>query len=125
MKAHVLVVDDDPDILEALSLVLEDRYDVATARHGKEALARLEARVPDVILLDLMMPVMNGPEFLSCMRQRRWNVPVVVASAGTDLQRHCAELGVDDWLAKPFDARDLEAALERVLARHVAPHSPP
>jgi len=83
-RATVLVVDDDADLREALADVLQESgYDVLTAEHGKAALAVLEGTLPDVILLDLMMPVMDGPTFAVERKKnpRAAGIPVVLFSA--------------------------------------------
>jgi CheY-like chemotaxis protein len=121
----VLVVDDDPDILEAICDILEaEGYDVARARHGEEALARVEARRPDVILLDLMMPVMDGVAFSQALRLRPAvrDVPIVVISADGNPQR-AAAVGATGYLAKPFD---IEALLAQVagITRSTPPAAP-
>ena len=78
---RVLVVDDDPDILDALSEILEvEGYDVQRARNGREALQRLEQAMPDLVLLDLMMPVMDGWAFARS-RARGARPPIIVLSA--------------------------------------------
>jgi CheY-like chemotaxis protein len=109
----VLVVDDDPDILEAICDILEaEGYDVARARHGEEALLRVEVRRPAVILLDLMMPVMDGVAFAQALRLRPAlrDIPIVVISADGNPQR-AASVGATGYLAKPFD---IEALLAQV-----------
>jgi DNA-binding response OmpR family regulator len=111
----VLLVDDDPDILEAMEMALEDSYDVFPARHGAEALRILEGTHADVIVLDLMMPVMNGSEFLRVLRARGDKTPVLVASAGSDLRARSAKMGANACLAKPFEISDLEAKLSQLL----------
>jgi CheY-like chemotaxis protein len=114
----VLVVDDDPDILEAICDVLENEgYRVARARHGEEALERVSERRPDLILLDLMMPVMDGLTFAHKLRDRRVEpeIPVVVVSADGNPQK-AASIGARGFLAKPFD---IEALLSHV-SEHVA-----
>jgi CheY-like chemotaxis protein len=121
----VLVVDDDPDILEAICDILEgEGYRVARARHGEEALVRVEAQRPDVILLDLMMPVMDGVAFSQALRQRPSfrDVPVVVISADGNPQR-AAAVGAVGYLAKPFD---IDALLSQVagLTRAAGSSSP-
>ncbi len=120
--ATVLVVDDDLDILEATSLLLEtEGYDVATARDGREALERLAEGVrPAVILLDLMMPGMNGFEFYERLRRLpgpEAHSPVIVISAAREAGRHAEELGADDVLAKPYELQDLLEKIARQL-RH-------
>ncbi len=112
-RSLVLVVDDDPDILDAICDILEvEGYRVARARHGLEALDRVSEEAPAVILLDLMMPVMDGLAFVTELRQRpeRRRIPIVVISADGNPQR-AAALGAHGYLAKPFD---IEALLTNV-----------
>jgi CheY-like chemotaxis protein len=107
----VLVVDDDPDILDAICDILEgEGYRVARARHGMEALLRVEAERPALILLDLMMPVMDGVAFSHELRLRPAvrDVPIVVISADGNRQR-AASVGATGYLAKPFDIDSLLA----------------
>ncbi len=109
----VLVVDDDPDILEAICDILgTESYRVARARNGMEALERVDAERPDVILLDLMMPVMDGVTFAHALRQRPAvaDVPILVISADGNPQR-AASVNPRGYLAKPFD---IDALLEHV-----------
>ena len=106
----ILVVDDDPDILEALSdILLAEGFAVRRARNGQEALARLTPAPPDLILLDLMMPVMDGFEFSQQMRKRpEWaNVPIVVLSADRNVSSKAREIGAVSHLAKPFELKEL------------------
>ena len=115
----VLVVDDDPDILDAVCDILEgEGYRVARARHGLEALERLEAERPSLVLLDLMMPVMDGPSFATALRQRRMErpVPVVVISADGNPQKAQA-VGAQGYLAKPFDIDALLAQVAELAGR--------
>lgn len=111
----VLVVDDDPDILDAICDILEgEGYRVSRARHGIEALERVTAERPDVILLDLMMPVMDGLAFAQALRTRQRDaaIPIVVISADGNPQR-AAAVGARGFLAKPFD---IDALLAQVAA---------
>jgi two-component system, chemotaxis family, chemotaxis protein CheY len=106
----ILVVDDDPDILDALSEILEaEGYEVDRARHGQEALSRLDQRHPDLILLDLMMPVMDGWEFAQALRRREdgAQVPVVVLSADRQAGAKARVVGARAFLAKPFELNEL------------------
>lgn len=101
----VLVVDDDPDILDAICDILEvEQYRVARARNGVEALERVQAERPSVILLDLMMPVMDGVTFARVLRERSYarDVPILVISADGNPAR-AASVGARGYLAKPFD----------------------
>ena len=109
----VLVVDDDPDILEAICDVLErEGYRVARARQGQEALDRVGEERPGAILLDLMMPVMDGVAFAEALRARTGGapIPIVVISADGNPQRAEA-VGAQGYLAKPFD---IDALLAQV-----------
>jgi len=111
----VLVVDDDPDILEAICDILgTESYRVARARNGLEALERVVSERPDVILLDLMMPVMDGVTFARALRERPAlsDVPILVISADGNPQR-AASVNARGYLAKPFD---IDALLSQVVA---------
>lgn len=117
IRPLVLVVDDDADILEAICDVLEvEGYRVARARHGAEALEAIDAEVPSLVLLDLMMPVMDGPAFARALRARPSgaDVPIVVISADGNPAR-AVPLGARAYLAKPFDI-DAMLSLVALLA---------
>ena len=114
----VLVVDDDPDILEALSEILEaEGFEIRRARNGKEALERLEPDPPNLILLDLMMPVMDGWEFAQRMRQKPTvaGIPLIVLSADRNVGSKAADIGAVGHLAKPFELNDLLDMVRRSL----------
>lgn len=118
IRPLVLVVDDDPDILEAICDILGgEGYRVARARHGLEALERMTEETPSVILLDLMMPVMDGLAFAQALRDRGLGgrVPILVISADGNPSR-AASVGAAGYLAKPFD---IDALLRQVS--HMAP----
>src|SRR5262249_49816030 len=102
----ILVVDDDPDILEALTEILADEgFEVLAARHGEEALAHFATRPPDLVLLDLMMPVMDGWEFASRMRKNPdWaSVPILVLSADRNGGGKAREMGAIGYLRRPLE----------------------
>ena len=114
----VLIVDDDPAIQRLIELTLiGEGYETRLAGNGEEALAVLDDWTPDVILLDLMMPVMDGRAFRAAQRERglRINVPVIVLSAARDGGAAIEELGAAAEVSKPFDPDDLVAAIERCL----------
>ncbi|HEX8434015.1 response regulator [Archangium sp.] len=116
----VLVVDDDPDILEALSEILEaEGFEIRRARNGKEALERLEPHPPQLILLDLMMPVMDGWEFAQRMRQRPpvATIPIIVLSADRNVGSKATDIGAVGHLAKPFELNDLLDMVRRALSQ--------
>jgi CheY-like chemotaxis protein len=115
----VLVVDDDPDILEALSEILEaEGFEIRRARNGKEALERLSPEPPQLILLDLMMPVMDGWEFAQRLRQLPESVshiPIIVLSADRNVSNKATGIGAAGYLAKPFELNDLLDMVRRAL----------
>ncbi|WP_257458549.1 response regulator [Archangium lipolyticum] len=116
----MLVVDDDPDILEALSEILEaEGFEIRRARNGKEALERLEPDPPQLILLDLMMPVMDGWEFAQRMRQKPnvANIPLIVLSADRNVGSKATDIGAVGHLAKPFELNDLLEMVRRSLGQ--------
>ena len=113
---HVLVVEDEPAILAFLAWTLEDEgYSVATATNGREALAEMQRRTPDVLLLDLMMPVMDGWEVIAACRadpaMRR--LPIVVLSAVYN-GRLWERPDVQAFMPKPFDIDALLATIRDV-----------
>ncbi len=103
----VLIVDDDPDIRSLLRAALAgEGYGVRVAANGVEALADLDHERPDLILLDLMMPVMDGVQFYERFRAREnggARVPVVLISAGHGLSQTAHAMGTDGYVPKPFD----------------------
>jgi two-component system response regulator MprA len=124
---RVLVVEDEPSIRAIITDLLRfEGYEVRDAGHGLEALSMLEAWRPDAIVLDLMMPVMNGWAFAEAAHQVLGPTdvpPILVASASPDLADAAASLrkfGVRAAVAKPFDVDVLLAALERLIVRTTA-----
>ena len=116
---RVLLVDDEPRILLFLKSRLKaSRYEVLTASNGLEALEQLEAQEPDIIVLDVVMPQMDGFETLKQIRASS-SVPVIILSAkeaSADKVRGL-DLGADDYLAKPFSPDELVARIEAVRRR--------
>jgi two-component system chemotaxis response regulator CheY len=114
---RVLVVDDDPDIRELLFTALEDEgFEVVPAANGREALSLIATFRPDVIILDLMMPVMDGWQFASEMRAREEDIPIVLLSAARDLRAHAKTLAAAEIIEKPFDLSELLPKIARVAS---------
>jgi CheY-like chemotaxis protein len=116
---HVLVVDDDPHIRDFLSQALDDEgYMVSCANDGQHALdqLRLQASQPCIILLDLMMPTMNGWQFRAVQQgdPALAGIPVVVLSARTDAQQQADTLAAHGFLPKPIDLDRLFATVRRL-----------
>jgi two-component system KDP operon response regulator KdpE len=122
---RVLVIDDDPALLRALRIGLEARdFEVTVAHTGAEGLSRAAQAAPDLVVLDLGLPDLDGVEV--CRRLRQWtDVPVIVLSALDIEDRKVLALdsGADDYVTKPFGMPELEARL-RVALRHGAARTP-
>jgi CheY-like chemotaxis protein len=115
LPKRVLVVDDEKDVQDFVSLILRDTgYDVDCAGDGREALEKVEADPPDLVVLDLMMPVMDGWGFLEHLRKIPDPPAVVILSAAPDDWR-ALRAGAWECLAKPFQARDLVDTCRRAL----------
>jgi CheY-like chemotaxis protein len=122
VRANVLIVEDDPDILSSLAEALrEEGFEVETAANGYQALTRLEAHAPDLIFLDLMMPLMDGWKFLESARTRfaTMHAPVVLLSAVHNLTDEARKLGVTAFLSKPFDLEDVTRMAHSLCVRRV------
>ena len=119
MKQRILTVDDEMSILRFLRSNLEDRgYTVISATNGEEALHMIEMELPDLIILDVMMPKMDG--FEVCRQLREWSqIPIIMLSARGDEKDkvRCLDLGADDYIVKPFGADELIARVSAVLRR--------
>lgn len=116
----VLVVDDDPAILRTLSINLRARsYDVETAGDGRSALQIIDERMPDVVILDLGLPDLDGVTVLKRLRSYA-RVPVVVLSARheSDDKVEALDEGADDYVTKPFDMEELLARVRAAIRRH-------
>lgn len=115
----ILVVDDEPRYLRLLQINLQtEGYDIITASNGEDALEAVSARSPDLVLLDIMMPKLDG--ITTCERIRQFsNVPVIMLTAkGEEHDRvHGLDIGADDYIVKPFSAIELLARVRAVLRR--------
>lgn len=124
--AHVLVVDDDRRLRDLLSRFLLGRgYRVTTAASAREARAKLVHVLFDAIVLDVMMPGETGVEFLRAFRQDGGRLPVLMLTAQADPEHRIAglEVGADDYLAKPFEPRELDLRLANILKRTPQPEA--
>jgi two-component system KDP operon response regulator KdpE len=125
-KQTILIVDDDPVIVKFVRANLEaNDYTVAVAINGSEALKAVELETPDLVLLDIMMPEMDG--FEVCHRLREWStVPIIMLTArGDEIDRvRCLELGADDYISKPFGVNEMMARVQAVLRRSTPRNTP-
>ncbi len=120
MEKTILIVEDDSNIRELLSLYLEQEgYHIETAQDGAEGLRAYKRVHPDLILLDLMMPVMDGTQMIRELRTFS-KTPVVVLTAKGEVYDKVAllELGADDYITKPFEMREVIARVRAVMRRY-------
>ena len=129
MPKKILAVDDDPDILDALTMILESRgYQVVTATDGVEGLANLKAEMPDLMILDLLMPKMDGFAVCKELQDPRWakyrEIPILIlTSVREEASRRRyeletgLELDVDDYVEKPFSPDILLGRVEKLIKK--------
>jgi DNA-binding response OmpR family regulator len=129
MASKILVVDDDPDILDAVALILESQgYEVVTARDGIEGLANLKAEQPDLMILDLMMPRMDGFAVCKELQDPRWSkykdIPILILTSVREeasRRRYELETGlaldVDDYVEKPMSPDVLLKRVSTLIKR--------
>lgn len=122
-KRHILCIEDEAEMIDLIRIILGRKgFEVTGASGGEEGLKQLQMRKPDLVLLDLMMPDMDGWEVYQQMKasEHTRDIPVIVVTAKAQsidkvLGLHIAK--VDDYIAKPFSPEDLLASIERVLAK--------
>jgi len=115
----ILAVDDDERTLEMLERVFElEGYNTVLAKDGKSVLALFDEHPPDLVLLDIMMPGLDGFEVINMIRQRS-DVPIVMITAKCDMQslRYSIDLGADDYVLKPFSTHELVSRVKSKLRR--------
>ncbi|MBI4334143.1 MAG: response regulator transcription factor [Chloroflexi bacterium] len=128
-NAKILVVDDDPDILDAIGTILESQnYQVVTARDGDDGLAKLKVERPDLMILDLLMPRKDGFAVCKELQDPRWskyaNIPILILTSVREeaaRRRYELETGlalnVDDYLEKPIDPKMLIERVDNLLKK--------
>ena len=125
-KTKILLVDDDPNIRQLVNLYLvKEGFEVEMAERGDEALKRFQAAPPDLMLLDVMLPGMDGWQVLREARKTS-NAPIIMLTAKDETFDKVLglELGADDYIAKPFDMKEMVARIKAVLRRYQSPAEP-
>ncbi len=117
--ARLLIVDDDVELCEMLIEYLEpEHFDVTAVHDGGQALERFDAVQPDLVVLDVMLPGLNGLDILRRLRESHDTPVVMLTARGDDVDRIVGlEIGADDYLAKPFNPRELTARIRAILRR--------
>jgi diguanylate cyclase (GGDEF)-like protein len=122
-KERILIIDDDPDILDVLELTLSDRFDVIKANDGGEGLLQAQTKNPDIIITDYMMPVMTGPEFCKELRKDVLlaHIPIIMLTGKGETKDMVKGInaGADDYLIKPFEPESLLARISMIVARTI------
>jgi len=122
-KEKILIIDDDPDILDVLDLTLSENFTVISAKNGKEGLELVKSKSPDIIITDYNMPVMTGPEFCRNLRKDILlrHLPVIMLTGKGDTKDMVTgiESGADDYLIKPFEPETLLARIRMILKRTI------
>lgn len=118
-KQTIMVVDDDPNIAQLVRLYLEkEGFDVTVEARGDEALAAFQKNPPSLVLLDIMLPGMDGKQVCRAIRQQS-DIPIIMLSAKAETFDKVLglELGADDYITKPFEGKELAARVKAVLRR--------
>ncbi len=125
MARNILVVEDDPNISDLIRMYLEkEGFDVRLAGDGGKAMEEFQKKVPDLVLLDLMLPVMDGWAVCAKIRETS-RVPIIMLTAKGEVSDRVTglEMGADDYLVKPFEMKELMARINAVLRRSELPDS--
>jgi CheY-like chemotaxis protein len=116
---HVLIVDDDPGIRGFIQMTLRaEGYSVAVAANGKQGLDRVAERRPDVVLLDLSMPIMNGWQFQEQLQADGVDIPIIFMTGGYSARAEAERHGAAGHLSKPFEVEDLLATVSAFTPDH-------
>ncbi len=128
MKKKILIAEDDLALNRILQLLLKGRYDTIRAINGKEAVEIAATQKPDLILMDIVLPVMNGYQATRLIRQnpKTHSIPVIAVTALTSSEEReeCFQSGCDDHIGKPFTTKDLLPCIEKLLKQSSANLSP-
>jgi two-component system alkaline phosphatase synthesis response regulator PhoP len=120
MAKKILIVDDEPDLIKVTSYRLKKMgYNVVAGVTGQEALDLIRSENPDLVLLDLRLPVIDGLEVCRRVKadEKLKNIPIILFTASTDsILENVKEVCADDYLIKPFDQKKLEAVLNKFLS---------
>ncbi len=120
MKEKILIIEDEEDLVKGLKINLVDEgYEVDYALHGIEGLKKALMEKPDLILLDIMLPGMNGLDICKELRQNKMDIPILMLTAkGEEIDKVIGlEIGADDYISKPFSIRELLARVKAHLRR--------
>jgi DNA-binding response OmpR family regulator len=116
MSQRILVVEDEAPILEVVAEILSDSgYEVHTTLDARDGLLLVQSLQPDLIILDMRMPRLDGWEFERALRERSMRVPIVVMTAAQNARQWASEINAEGYISKPFNIDELTSEVERVL----------
>jgi DNA-binding response OmpR family regulator len=118
MIKKIMICDDDAGILEMMEMIIEEYgFEVISEANSLNVLSRLEQEKPDLLLLDIWMPLLSGDQVLKSIKgnSKFVDLPVIMYSASTEGQMIASCCGADDYIAKPFDMDDLEAKIRKLI----------
>jgi DNA-binding NtrC family response regulator len=116
-KPKILIIDDEFGSCEALKMILKEKYDVVTLTTTEESMRVIELENPNLIILDIVMPNMDGLEILSKIKENEPNIPVLIitASRSSDVLLRSLHLGAFNYLTKPFDIEEVKVFVDKAL----------
>src|SRR5688572_3329962 len=112
---RILIVDDDPEITASLAMLLKEKYNVGIASNGFSAIDKLKEADYDLILLDLLMPGLDGAGFVEALNERGNTTPILLISASKNAAEKARVLQATDYLLKPFLIDELEAKIDHLI----------
>ena len=119
MKKKILIAEDNPVVNKVLQLLLRPRYEIIAAMNGKQAVDMTVTQMPDLILMDMIMPKVNGYQATRLIRQnpKTQSIPIIAVTAlsSSEEQNECFQSGCNDYISKPFTTEDLVPSIERLL----------
>jgi len=124
MKKKILIVEDNADLSKVLELLLKSPYETISAKNGEEAVDLAVTEIPDLIIMDIIMPEMDGLEATRLIRQnpQTRSIPILAITAGVSIgiERECSQAGCDDFMAKPFTYEQLIPRIRKLLKQDSA-----
>ncbi len=124
MKKKILIVDDNEDLIKIVQMSFKDSYETPSAKTGEEAVGLAVMEVPDLILMDIMLPEMDGLQATQLIRMhpKTRSIPILAITAGlsNSIEDECSRIGFDDFMAKPFTYRQLVPRIRKLLKQYSA-----
>ena len=116
-KKQILICDDEEGIRESLNLILGDEYNLSFTKNGNETLAYLDHHNPDLVIMDIKMPLKNGLDVLKDLQRNKSNLKVIIVTGYQSIEtaRETAKYGISDYITKPFDSNTVKESIKKAL----------